>query len=401
MAFKVRLIDRGVPPVNDPRLFSGGGGTVTSITASGGVTATPSPITMTGDISLSTVPDNSIIANISGPGLPPDTPITLGMPGDLLYHDPVSGDLAALNAGAPGTFLMAGAGGALSWVVPAGGGTVTSVGAAAGGGLALSGLVPPGPTITMIGDIGLAPVADNTFLGNTAGAGVVPVPIAVPSTTLVGNDGGAGGLGTISMATEGDLLTNVAGTLAPVSVPGGAAMGDVLTLTSVGAPWTFSWVTPTGVPLDAAWITGSTTQALTIGGYIAGNIRTLDTTVSDPGGIITSVVGNVVTVAAGRYIILASAPGYRVDSHQIRLFDVTGGATVAEGTVEFSGSGLGPGGSRSQCRSFVKAQVEPAVATGYRIDHRVTTTQGAGVGGGGIIAPFATNYYAEMYIIKI
>lgn len=64
--------------VNDKAAGGGGGGsgTVTSVTGSNGITATPDPITSSGDLSLTPVADLTVMANITGASAPP-TPETV------------------------------------------------------------------------------------------------------------------------------------------------------------------------------------------------------------------------------------------------------------------------------------------------------------------------------------
>ena len=98
--------------------------------------------------------------------------------------------------------------------------------------------------------------------------------------------------------------------------------------------------------------------------------RDLNTEISDSDGIV-SISSNQFTLAAGNYIIKASAPSYRANPHQIRLYDSTGAAVVQVGTTEYSYQGNDP---PAQSRSFVYARVSPSTSNVYEIQHRIGTS---------------------------
>lgn len=64
--------------------------------------------------------------------------------------------------------------------------------------------------------------------------------------------------------------------------------------------------------------------------------RTLNTLVQNHiGG--ASLASNQITLPAGGYYAFASAPAYNVDAHQLRLQNVTDGATLIRGSTPFAG----------------------------------------------------------------
>ena len=110
--------------------------------------------------------------------------------------------------------------------------------------------------------------------------------------------------------------------------------------------------------------------------------RDLNTETADPDGIV-SISSNQFTLGAGSYLIKFSAPACQVDSHQAKLYDVTGAADVQVGTVEYSGQA----GSISQSISIGAARVSISGNNVYEIRHRAFSTQatyglGAGNAGG-------------------
>src|SRR6185503_4616539 len=68
--------------------------------------------------------------------------------------------------------------------------------------------------------------------------------------------------------------------------------------------------------------------------------RTLNTEAADTGSYGT-LASNQITLTAGTYIIRASAPAYRVNSHILRLQNVTAAATVLGGQSAFAHSTAG------------------------------------------------------------
>ena len=95
--------------------------------------------------------------------------------------------------------------------------------------------------------------------------------------------------------------------------------------------------------------------------------RTINTEY-DPVGICL-LSGNTFQIPKGRYFIRGSAPGRGVESHQLRLFNITDNRVEVYGTSEYSPTGL------AQIRSWLQAVIEPKRATTYRFEHRCQTTR--------------------------
>jgi hypothetical protein len=149
-----------------------GSGTVTQVNSGTGLTG--GPITATGTLSLATVSDNQVLANISGStAAPTGTTLTLlldhalgATQGMVLYRG--ASAWAALATGAAGAVLTAhGAGTDPTWVAGVGAGTVTNI--ATGTGLI-------GGPITATGTISFATVANQTLLANISGGTAAPTP---------------------------------------------------------------------------------------------------------------------------------------------------------------------------------------------------------------------------------
>lgn len=71
----------------------------------------------------------------------------------------------------------------------------------------------------------------------------------------------------------------------------------------------------------------------------AWNTRTLNTEAEDAAGLV-SLSSNRITLETGTYYVRASAPGYAVNGHKLRLRNITDGATALVGTTEYANGGL-------------------------------------------------------------
>lgn len=107
------------------------------------------------------------------------------------------------------------------------------------------------------------------------------------------------------------------------------------------------------------------------GGFTSGAWRTrdLNTEISDADGIV-SISSNQFTLAAGTYLVNASAPAHKVNGHQIRLYNTTDSSTVAFGTTEIAHASDNCGN-----RSFVSARFTISGSKVYEIQHRCATTR--------------------------
>ena len=120
--------------------------------------------------------------------------------------------------------------------------------------------------------------------------------------------------------------------------------------------------------------------------------RTLNTEVLDTGGHGT-LAANQVTLAAGTYIIEASAPAHDTDSHQIRWYNVTDAAEECAGTSEYSGR------SEVVTRSVITDTFTITSSKAFRLEHRAQTTQLNT--GFGIACGWTTEVFAEVKLTKI
>lgn len=124
------------------------------------------------------------------------------------------------------------------------------------------------------------------------------------------------------------------------------------------------------------------------GAFTQGAWRTRDINneQADADGICT-IAGNQITLAAGIYRCMISAPAFRVGAHQLRLQNTTGATTLLIGTSEAA-----PEDWRGYNRSFIVGRFTVAAAQALEIQHRCETTRAEGLGS-------AANFTDEIYTI--
>ena len=192
-----------------------------------------------------------------------------------------------------------------------------------------------------------------------------------------------------------DQLEKTGGALTALTLPvANATANQHLKNDGAGA---LSWVTPAGTPLFASYaiISDSKSSGTDGGTFTSGSWQTRDlqTELSDIDGIVT-IATNAFTLAAGSYLIKWSAPAYRVDGHQTRLYDVTGTAEFQSGTTEGAN-----GTYYVYNRSTGAARVTPSGSNVYRIEHRCGTTVAANGYGFGVTYA-ATEVFTLVEIYK-
>ena len=139
-----------------------------------------------------------------------------------------------------------------------------------------------------------------------------------------------------------------------------------------------------------AIISDQKTQNTDGGTFSSGAWRTrdLNTEVTDPDGIV-SIGSNQFTLGAGTYLIVATAPAYRIDQHMVKLYNATSSSDVAFGT---SGFNQGTNG-RTLDTSTVRCRVAITGSTAFEIQHRSQSNRSStGLG-------VATNFGVETYTV--
>ena len=192
-----------------------------------------------------------------------------------------------------------------------------------------------------------------------------------------------------STITAGDILYGSASNI--LSKLAAGTNGHVLTL-AAGVP---SWAAGGGGSVDVIWFTHEETSG-TDGGTKTGaswETRTINTEKLDPGGH-ASVSSNVITLAAGTYQVVASAAGYRCNSHKIRLQNTSDATTVAIGSAEESDTSSVEDHSAMLTGAFVIA-----ASKNFELQHYSTSTRATD--GMGKAYSWGTEVYASITFLKI
>ncbi len=130
------------------------------------------------------------------------------------------------------------------------------------------------------------------------------------------------------------------------------------------------------------------------GTFNAGAWRTRDLVTISQDSIGLSLSSNQFTLPAGKYVIIAMCPAYRVDYHKCQIYNVSDGVVVQEGSSEFSTSA-----GSDQTSSFVAGYVDISSSKTFRIEHRCTTS--ASSYGFGLRSLFGTEeVYTIVFVLK-
>jgi hypothetical protein len=122
--------------------------------------------------------------------------------------------------------------------------------------------------------------------------------------------------------------------------------------------------------------------------------RVINTEVSDVGGHGT-LASNQITLAAGTYIIRASAPAFATNRHQARLQNVTDATTVLVGTSEHTDTQ----GDGNQSRSWVQGRFTIGASKALEIQHQCQGTRPTF--GFGVESNFTTEVYTVVELWKV
>lgn len=116
--------------------------------------------------------------------------------------------------------------------------------------------------------------------------------------------------------------------------------------------------------------------------------RTLTTENSDTGSNCT-LSSNQFTLDAGTYEIHATVPGYRVDGHKSRLYN------ISDTAIEIVGSAMRSSGTGGTTTSIISGKFTIASSKTFEIQHRCETTQATDGFG------YAVGFTSEVYTIVV
>lgn len=209
------------------------------------------------------------------------------------------------------------------------------------------------------GDVGsIALQLDDGTLWRLTATTPTWAPVAPTSGITVREQDGSpsvAGVSTLEFAT-GSVVLDLTGGAVRVTPPSGGGGGGLYSASICVADEKASG-TISGTFTNGAWRT-----------------RDLNTERTDSGGH-ASLASNQLTLAAGTYDCLISAPAYHVDYHQARLRDITNGATLLMGTSEISAAA-----DLVATRSVIVGSITLAGSTVLEVQHQCLTTFSSGFG---------------------
>jgi hypothetical protein len=222
--------------------------------------------------------------------------------------------------------------------------------------------------------LGTTRVNSTTDNGATVMQGTTRVPLSVRSTFVAAEAGThtfqpvwkitSSGTATLSNATTGNDDTSILHKVQVVGVPPYVSIQDQKTQNTAGGTFT-----------SGSWQT-----------------RTLNTEVTDTASI-ASIASNQITLPAGTYRIRATAPAFKTDAHQTRLWNATDSSLLLTGTTEISAASDG-----TQTRSEVSGRFTLSGTKAIELQHQCATT--GTTTGFGSAANFTTEVYSSVELWK-
>ena len=183
-----------------------------------------------------------------------------------------------------------------------------------------------------------------------------------------------------------DNIVGTSGTSAPITLSGDTAtLGSGVTFPAGG----------TGNPISIAIISDQKDASTDGGDFNSGDWRTrdLNTEISDPDGIV-SISSNQFTLSSGTYFLDAQAPAYRVDAHQLAIYDATAGAYLNYGPISQSRST-----DQTVTTAFVSFIHTITANNLYEIRHRGAATKSSN--GFGVSVSWAVGHFCVVKIFKL
>lgn len=159
-------------------------------------------------------------------------------------------------------------------------------------------------------------------------------------------------------------------------------------------------LTVSGGSSDARVVVRDEQTAGTSGGTVSSAntwvTRVLNTTVVNTvsGASLSS---NAVTLPAGTYVVTATVPGYRMNGHKARLYNVTASAVLLQGSSEIANSADYP----VQSASVITGQFTLASPSAVRIEHWSSTTGGGAGYGVAVGASAGVEVYTQATFQKV
>lgn len=150
------------------------------------------------------------------------------------------------------------------------------------------------------------------------------------------------------------------------------------------------------IPVMQIAILKDVKASATAGGtFTSGSWQTRDLNTVEGDSSIVTLSSNQFTLQAGKYLIRAKAPAYRVDTHQVKIYNATDASDVTFGQTALTNQT-----DDSVSHSFVESVIEITSPKTFELQHRCVATRATS--GLGISQSFGNeNVYAHVEITKI
>lgn len=149
------------------------------------------------------------------------------------------------------------------------------------------------------------------------------------------------------------------------------------------------------VTIQTATFNDTKSSGTSGGTFTSGAWRTRDLNTTQFNGITSaSLASNQISLPAGTYYVIASAPGFYVDDHQVRLQNITDSTTTITGQNSGSGQAL-----IIQPSSTLSGTFTIAGTKAFELQHRSGTTKADN--GFGASQSWGNNIYGQVSITKV
>jgi hypothetical protein len=183
-----------------------------------------------------------------------------------------------------------------------------------------------------------------------------------------------------------------------IEKPASATGGQVLTYNGTTSTWVASAAPNSSLSIAGTVVVLQDQKPPNTGGGVSlantWQKRVLNTKVTDVGNLCI-LSNSQFTLVAGTYLINASAPCFKGDSHQIRLYNVTDSSIVCLGTTEFTWNGST---NANQTRSHIDNLVIITATKTFELQHYIQTNSSDGLGNG---FGLGTEIFSTVQLIKL